>query len=106
MGNLDHLLAGLKEGFKSLKGSPRELWITFATKFFASFSYFALSIVLTLFLTDEFGISDYKAGYIYGMWGTLAVLYGDLPPPAPRQHCPVGGANTPAGKGWRGSGRV
>jgi len=32
--------------------------------------------VFTLFLTDEFGISDVRAGAYYGAWGTAITLYG------------------------------
>ena len=43
-----------------------------------SFNYFSLSITTADYLTGEFGISDVKAGSIYGAWGMLIVLYGVL----------------------------
>lgn len=33
--------------------------------------YYGLSIVLTSFLTDDFGATDLKAGSIYGLLGML-----------------------------------
>ena len=33
---------------------------------------------MTLYLTEEFGISDYRAGTLYGLWGTLLTAYGFL----------------------------
>lgn len=28
------------------------------------------------YLTEEFGVSDIRAGTLYGLWGTLLTLYG------------------------------
>lgn len=33
---------------------------------------------MTLYLTEEFGIDDYRAGTLYGLWGTLLTAYGFL----------------------------
>eukprot|EP00747_Dinoflagellata_sp_TGD_P186985 gnl/TRDRNA2_/TRDRNA2_44409_c0_seq1.p1 gnl/TRDRNA2_/TRDRNA2_44409_c0~~gnl/TRDRNA2_/TRDRNA2_44409_c0_seq1.p1 ORF type:complete len:486 (+),score=61.19 gnl/TRDRNA2_/TRDRNA2_44409_c0_seq1:115-1572(+) len=51
--------------------SPRDLWIIYVIKIFLSFSYFALYNVLTLFLTDDFGMSDIDAGWAYGAHGFM-----------------------------------
>jgi MFS family permease len=66
------------EGFQSIRGSPSELYKCFLLKFLDSFSYFSFSLVLTLFLTEEFGYSDLSAGTIYGAWGALITLFGLL----------------------------
>lgn len=51
-------------------------------KVLESFGYFSLSAILTIFLTEEFGLSDIEAGAAYGLWGTLSTLYGLLLGPA------------------------
>jgi hypothetical protein len=38
----------------------------------------SLSRLFTLYLTEEFGVSDYRAGFYYGLWGTLLTAYGFL----------------------------
>ncbi|KAK9797081.1 hypothetical protein WJX73_005081 [Symbiochloris irregularis] len=63
-------------GFLSLSGCPREIWIIFALKILESFNYFSLSLSFTVYLTDTFGVSDEKAGTLYGLWGGLSTLYG------------------------------
>lgn len=63
-------------GFNSLQGSPNELWKAYILKFLDSYSYFSLSIILTLFLSDDFGYTDMQAGTIYGAWGALITVYG------------------------------
>ncbi len=64
------------DGFNSLRGSPSELWRAYTLKFLDSYSYFSLSIVMTLFLSEDFGYTDYEAGTIYGAWGALVTLFG------------------------------
>lgn len=38
----------------------------FVLKVMDSYNYFSLSRALTLYLTEEFGVSDYRAGFLYG----------------------------------------
>mmetsp|Transcript_8125 Transcript_8125/g.12227 ORF Transcript_8125/g.12227 Transcript_8125/m.12227 type:complete len:508 (+) Transcript_8125:129-1652(+) len=64
------------EGFRSLKGSPSELWLAYILKFLDSYSYFSFSLSMTLFLSNDFGYDDLQAGTIYGAWGSLVVLFG------------------------------
>lgn len=78
--------AALSEGFARVRtlfaSSPRELWIIYVALFLESFSYFSTSLILTSFLTDEFGLSDSEAGFSYGVFGTLvsvcSILVGAL----------------------------
>jgi proton-dependent oligopeptide transporter, POT family len=72
------LLGRVGDGFRSLKGSPSELWKAYILKFLDSFSYFAFSLIFTLFLSADFGYSDVEAGTIYGAWGALITIYGLL----------------------------
>lgn len=68
----------IQKGFTSLLGSPSELWKAYALKFLDSYSYFSLSIIFTLFLSDDFGYSDVAAGTLYGAWGGMITVYGVL----------------------------
>eukprot|EP00178_Gracilaria_changii_P016723 TRINITY_DN48035_c0_g1_i1.p1 TRINITY_DN48035_c0_g1~~TRINITY_DN48035_c0_g1_i1.p1 ORF type:complete len:695 (-),score=78.04 TRINITY_DN48035_c0_g1_i1:288-2372(-) len=63
---------------RQLEEAPRELWLIFAMKFLSSYAYFSLSLVLTLFLTDEFGMSDTAAGWAYGAYGVMSTFFGLL----------------------------
>jgi proton-dependent oligopeptide transporter, POT family len=58
--------------------APRELWIIFCLKFLSSYAYFALALILTIYLTQEFGLSDTSAGWAYGMYGVMSTIMGFL----------------------------
>lgn len=58
--------------------APRELWLIFALKFLTSYAYFSLALVLTMFLSDEFGMSDTAAGWAYGVYGVMSTFFGLL----------------------------
>lgn len=62
--------------FKILKKTPREFWImNLVINFFEMLAYFAFITVLTLFLTDNLGLSDQSAGNIMaGFTLTLTVI--------------------------------
>ncbi len=62
--------------FRALGRAPRELWLVFALKLLSSYSYFSLSLILTTFLTNEFGLSDYAAGWAYGTYGVMSTFFG------------------------------
>lgn len=47
-------------------------------KFFESFAYFIISSVFTLYLTDQFTISDLDAGIYYATYNFLTAGYGIL----------------------------
>lgn len=65
-------------GFQSLEGSARELYISFVLKLFTSYGYFALSQILVIYLHNEFGATDIEAGAIYGSWGLCITIWGLL----------------------------
>ena len=58
--------ATLKTSFALIHQFPPEVWAVFVLKFLESYSYFAFSQILVLYLHVEFGVSDIKAGAIYG----------------------------------------
>ena len=45
-------------------------------KALASYSYFSMSLIYVIYLTDTFGVGDVAAGGSYGLWGMLTVLWG------------------------------
>lgn len=71
-------LEKLFKQIRMLSEAPRELWLIFALKFLSSYAYFSLSLVLTIFLTDEFGMSDTAAGWAYGAYGVMSTFFGLL----------------------------
>lgn len=60
----------------SLKGSPKELYITFFLKVCDSFAYFCISQIIIIYLRDEFGLDDVQAGACYGGWGAAITFWG------------------------------
>lgn len=72
------LLVKVLHGFATLKDAPPELWKAYLLKFLDSFSYFTFSIILTIFLSQDFGFSDVNAGLVYGAWGALITVFGLL----------------------------
>lgn len=71
-------LAKLMVQVRLITEAPRELWLIFALKFLTSYAYFSLSLVLTMFLSDEFGMSDTSAGWAYGAYGVMSTFFGLL----------------------------
>eukprot|EP00571_Detonula_confervacea_P000557 CAMPEP_0172319244 /NCGR_PEP_ID=MMETSP1058-20130122/37168_1 /TAXON_ID=83371 /ORGANISM="Detonula confervacea, Strain CCMP 353" /LENGTH=561 /DNA_ID=CAMNT_0013034245 /DNA_START=273 /DNA_END=1958 /DNA_ORIENTATION=- len=68
--------AKVTAGFASLSNSPPELWKAYLLKFLDSYAYFSFSLVLTIFLSDDFGMSDVRAGAVYGAYGALITVFG------------------------------
>mmetsp|Transcript_12374 Transcript_12374/g.30246 ORF Transcript_12374/g.30246 Transcript_12374/m.30246 type:complete len:668 (+) Transcript_12374:174-2177(+) len=68
--------ARVTAGLASLSDSPPELWKAYLLKFLDSYSYFSFSLVFTLFLSDDFGMSDVRAGTIYGTYGAMITVFG------------------------------
>ncbi|KAL4552467.1 hypothetical protein Ndes2526B_g06672 [Nannochloris sp. 'desiccata'] len=63
---LGHAARHSAAGVASLKESPRDLLLIFVLKVLESYNYFSLSRILTLYLSEQFGISDMNAGSILG----------------------------------------
>jgi len=61
---------------RALSHAPRELFLVFVLKLLSSYAYFSFSLILTTFLTDEFGFSDYAAGWAYGTYGVMSTFFG------------------------------
>lgn len=68
--------ARVTAGLASLTDSPPELWKAYLLKFLDSYSYFSFSLVFTLFLSDDFGMSDVRAGSVYGAYGAMITVFG------------------------------
>ena len=47
---MDHVVRTLRLSFQSLESCPKELYINFVLKFFESYSYFAISQILVIYL--------------------------------------------------------
>jgi len=68
----------VKTNLKSLCASPRELWLAYLLKFLESYGYFSMSVILVLYLSDEFHLSDVEAGMMYGLYGAITSGVGFL----------------------------
>ena len=68
----------VRRPLRLLNTAPRELWLVYVLKALDSYGYFALSEVFTMLLSNEFGLSDVRAGAYYGLWGMAITLYGVL----------------------------
>jgi len=72
------VMDSMNRNLRSFGGAPRELWLVYLLKLIESYAYFSMSQILTLYLSAEFGMSDLRAGGVYGMFGALVTLYGFL----------------------------
>lgn len=64
--------------WRALLRAPRALAVLYIIKLLFSFAHFSASIVLTLWLSAELGLSDSNAGWAYGAAGLFATLWGVL----------------------------
>ena len=55
-------------GLKNLFTCPREIWVSFVIKVLESLCYFSSVLMLMIFLTQDMGLSDTKAGTIFGLF--------------------------------------
>uniref|UniRef100_A0A7S3LHR3 Major facilitator superfamily (MFS) profile domain-containing protein n=1 Tax=Aplanochytrium stocchinoi TaxID=215587 RepID=A0A7S3LHR3_9STRA len=62
----------------SLWYSSAGLRCIFVLKFLESIAYFSTSQILTLYLSQDFGLSDVDSGLMYGLYGAMISLYGIL----------------------------
>jgi dipeptide/tripeptide permease len=70
------LIADFQARYAPLRTAPRELWLIYVLKLLESYGYFSFSIILVLFLSEEFELSDSAAGWAYGAFGMLTTVYG------------------------------
>lgn len=70
------LIDDLRSRYAPLADAPRELYFVYAFKVLESYGYFSFSIILVLYLSDEFGQSDVQAGWLYGLFGGMTTVYG------------------------------
>ncbi len=68
-------LRALRDDFRALATSPRELWIVYAVKFLESVAYFAIYNLLVIYLSADLGYSDTEAGVISGTWLTAVSVF-------------------------------
>eukprot|EP00299_Pterocystis_sp_00344_P019489 c965_g1_i2.p1 GENE.c965_g1_i2~~c965_g1_i2.p1 ORF type:complete len:470 (+),score=98.78 c965_g1_i2:31-1440(+) len=55
--------------FRQLRGCPAELFFTYAQIVLDNFSYFSLSYIMVIYLSNDFDYNDEEAGWIFGMQG-------------------------------------
>ena len=55
-------------GLRGLFTCPREIWFAFLIKVMESLCYFSSVLVLMAFLTQDMGLSDYSAGWVFGIF--------------------------------------
>jgi len=64
-----------KQATGVLRGVMRELWVTFAFKFFAVAAYKVMAVTLVLWLTADFGYSDQRALGLVATWSILMTVF-------------------------------
>ena len=69
------IFQNLLDGVRSMKGVSHIFWMLMVLKFLESFTYFALSQILVIFLHSELGCTDIEAGFVYGIWGVCITLF-------------------------------
>eukprot|EP00301_Raphidiophrys_heterophryoidea_P006390 c12580_g1_i1.p1 GENE.c12580_g1_i1~~c12580_g1_i1.p1 ORF type:complete len:170 (-),score=44.19 c12580_g1_i1:23-532(-) len=70
------LVQEVRDSFAELRGCPKELWIVYTLQIIDGFAYFSLGYSLVLYLSEEFGFDDMKAGWVYGVHGMLTSVFG------------------------------
>jgi dipeptide/tripeptide permease len=60
--------------FKVLKDCPREYWTIQAINFLDCFAYFAFLNIAVVFLSENIGLSDVRAGYVFTIFTTMTTL--------------------------------
>jgi MFS family permease len=60
--------------FKVLKDCPREYWTIQAINFLDCLAYFAFLNIAVVFLSENIGLSDVRAGYVFTVFSTATTL--------------------------------
>ena len=71
-------VAEMKVLVNSLKGVDPVFWWVMVLKFTESFTYFALSQILVIYLRTEYDLTDLEAGFAYGCWGFMISFWSIL----------------------------
>jgi MFS family permease len=61
--------------FRVMKGSPRELWLIYATKVLEILAYGLMSSTIVLWLSADMGFSDAKTGDYIAYWSAVMTLF-------------------------------
>ncbi len=64
-----------RDGLKALFDCPREIWVAYVLKVLEGLCYFSTVLVLMAFLTQDMGMSDEKAGTVFGIWSAAMSLF-------------------------------
>ena len=62
---------GFIQRFTILIGAARELWLTFALKFFAILSWSLMNRTVVFWLQSDMGYGDVKAGSLVATWSAI-----------------------------------
>lgn len=68
------LIRGYFLDFKVLKDCPREYWTIQIINLLDSFAYFAFLNIAVVFLSENIGLSDVRAGYVFAIFTTTTTL--------------------------------
>lgn len=64
--------------WRQLFRAPRALFVIYLIKVLLSYAHFSASLILVLWLSNEMGYSDTRAGMIFGFTGLFATVIGVL----------------------------
>jgi predicted MFS family arabinose efflux permease len=64
-----------KDAVGQFRYIPKDLWMILFTLWTLMFAYYAVVVIIPLFLSDDYGYSDVEAGFIYGAMGATWTLY-------------------------------
>src|SRR5438270_11956221 len=62
---------GFLQRFTILRGAARELWLTFALKFFALLSWSLMNRTIVFWLQSDIGYGDKAAGSVVATWSAI-----------------------------------
>ena len=65
----------LAEDLRALLAGPRELWLIYLATFFEYIGIFSFLQTLPLWLSDDFGMDDTRAGWWAATFSTLVTLF-------------------------------
>ena len=60
---------------KELRKYPREFWVMILLKVLFSYSYFSISTVLVVYLSNDHAFTDMEAGEMYSAWAIFMSLF-------------------------------